>query len=363
MLGGGEIIGELEMSWDELLDHGDEPFDVPFPPIYDDDVCPSLTLKAAIVYACDDKDGALFDSLIDCEIARDTDTGHAQFAKYMTSKTVSHLNNAVQHFQLVLDKCPVSHPDHATALTNLAWARLIGYSRDGLQDIDATTSLFRDALALRPQPHPDHPLSLYDLILALTWRHNKKSTVADIRESAQLYHEVLPLCTEGTYLRNIAAGGNGVDYVIVECINLLTDASDEGIHLRTVVLELCPLGHRLRHRAFDELAAAVRARFDQHGSIDDLDTSIQLCREAVSLCSEGHDVYLNNLAYSLQLRFQHQGNPNDLDEAISLHEEVLCLRPVGHEYRDSSLDNLGVVWGAKLLGVSFAGCNRQNSVL
>ncbi|KAG2143402.1 CHAT domain-containing protein [Suillus bovinus] len=204
-------------------------------------------------------------------------------------------------------------------------------------------ALFRDALALRPQPHPDHPLSLYNLTEALTWRHDKKSTDADIRESAQLYHELLPLCPEGTYLRSIAAGENGVDYVIDCCNDLPRDASDEGIHLRRVVLELCPLGHRLRPGALEELAGAVGARFEQHGSIDDLDTSIQLGREVVSLCSEEHDVYLNNLANSLQLRFGHQWNPNDLDEAISLHGEALRLRPVGHKYRYESLDNLGSV--------------------
>ncbi|KAG2343594.1 hypothetical protein BDR05DRAFT_989693 [Suillus weaverae] len=342
MLGSGEVIGELQMSWDELLDHGDEPFDLSFPPVRG--VRPSLTLKAAVIHACDDQDGALSDSLVDCRISRDTDAGHAQFVKYVTSEDVSHLNAAVEHFQLVLDQCPVSHSDHATALTNLAWARLIGYIRNDLQDVDATISLFRDALALRPQRHPDHSLSLNNLTEALNWRHDKKGTAADIREAAQLYHELLPLCPEGTYLRSIAAGANGVDYVIGGCNDLPKDASDEGIHLRRVVLELCPLGHQLRPRALDELAKAVEARFDQHGIIDDLDTSIQLGREAVSLCPEGHsnrDHYLNNLAYSLVSRFNHQGKPNDLDEAISLHEEALCLRPVGHKSRDLSLDNLG----------------------
>ncbi|KAG1807941.1 hypothetical protein EV424DRAFT_223796 [Suillus variegatus] len=78
MLGGGEVIGKLEMSWDELLDHGDEPFDLSFPPVCS--VHPSLTLKAAVEQACDDHDCILFDSLIDCDIARDTDAGHAQFS-------------------------------------------------------------------------------------------------------------------------------------------------------------------------------------------------------------------------------------------------------------------------------------------
>ncbi|KAG1827875.1 CHAT domain-containing protein [Suillus variegatus] len=330
------------MSWDELLDHGDHPFDLSFPAVRG--VQPFITLKVAVVHAWDDQNGALFDSLTDCEIARDADAGHAQFASYMKSKNVSHMNDAMEHFQLVLNQCPVGHPDHATALTNLAWACLRGYIWNDFQDIDTTTSLFRDALALRPQHHPDHPLSLYNLTTTLNWRHSRKSTADDICEAAQLYHELLPLCPEGTYLRSIAAGENGVNYVIRECNNLPTDTSDEGIRLRRVVLELCPLGHQLRPEALDELAQAVEARFYQHGSIDDLDTSIQLGREAASLCPEGHadhDTCLNNLAVSLVSRFDHQGNPNDLDEAISFHEKALRLRPVGHESRDDSLNNLG----------------------
>ncbi|KAG1824297.1 CHAT domain-containing protein [Suillus variegatus] len=342
MLGSGEVIGRLSMPWNELLSHRHEPFDIPLPPVRG--VHPSLKLKATIVRACNYQDDALFDSLVDCKIARDTDAGHAQFVKYVRRKTVSHLKRAVDHFQSVLDQCPVSHPDHATALTNLAWARLEGYMRNDVEDIDAITSLFRDALALRPQPHPDHPFSLFNIARALTWRHYKKNTAADIREAAQLHHELLPLCPEGTYLRSIAAG-DGVDYVIRGCNDIPIDGSDEGIHLRRVVLELCPLGHPLRPGALNMLARAVRACFDQNGSIDDLDTSIQLFREAVSLCPEGHadrDAYLNNLADSLTSRFKHQGKPHDLNEAISLHEEALRRRPVGYKYRDYSLDNLGL---------------------
>jgi tetratricopeptide (TPR) repeat protein len=197
-------------------------------------------------------------SLVDCEMTRHADTGHAQFAEYVTSETVSHLNAAVEHFQSVLDQCPVSHPDRAAALTNLAWTRLQGYIRDDLQDIDTSTALFRDALALRPQRHPDRHLSLYNLTEALTWLHNKKNTAADIREAVQLYHELLPLCPEGTYLRSIVAGKNGVDYVIGSCNNLPKDASDEGIHLRRIVLELCPLDHQLRPSALNSLSSSLR---------------------------------------------------------------------------------------------------------
>ncbi|KAG1746243.1 CHAT domain-containing protein [Suillus occidentalis] len=258
----------------------------------------------------------------------------------MKSETVSHLNDAVQRFQLVLDQYPIGHPDHAAALTNLASARFGGYIQNHLQEIDSTTPLFRDALALRPQGHPDHTLSLFNLIRALIWRHSKEFTAAYIHESAQLCCKLLPLCPEGTYLRSI-----GIHSVVNYVINDLTvDASDENIHLRRNILERCPVGQQLRPRVLDKFSWALRLRFRQRGNIDDLDEGIQFLREAVSLCSEGHTgrhEYLDNLACSLTSRFDHQGNPNDLDEAISLHEEALRLCPVGHELRGFLLSSLG----------------------
>ncbi|KAG2364141.1 CHAT domain-containing protein [Suillus spraguei] len=338
MLGNGEFIGKFQTSWDELLDHGDEPFDISFPLVRD--VHPSLTLKAVIVHACDDENSAQSDSFMGCQISRKTGAGHARFAEYITSSTVSHLNGAVQHFQLVLNQCPVGHPDRAAALTNLAVARLEGYIRNDLQDIDTTTSLLRKALELRPQGHPDHASSLYNLVTALNWCYDKESTAVCIDESAQLCCMLLPLCPEGTYLRSIGVDSE-VGYVIN---NLPIDGSDEGVHLRRNMLELCPLGQQHRPKALDKLAWALFIRFRQCGNIDDIDESIHLYREAVSLCPEGHpdrDSYLNNLATSLKVRFDHQGKPNDLDEAISLHEEALRLRPVGHKCRHYSLGNLG----------------------
>ncbi|KAG1758645.1 CHAT domain-containing protein [Suillus occidentalis] len=324
MLGSGKVIGKIQTSWDELLDHGDEPFDLFFPPVHD--VHPSLTLKAAVLHTCDDQDRTIFDTLVDCEIARDTDVGHARLAEYMTSGTVSHLNDAVQHFQLVLDKCPVGHPDHAAALTNLAYARLEGYTQNHFQGIDTTTSFFREALALRPQGHPDHASSLYNLIRALIWRHSKVSTAVYIHESAQLCCKLLPHCPEGTYLRSV-----GVDSAVGYVTNnsLPIDASDEGIHLRRNILEICPTN------AFTFVVKPLPC-----GPRDILAASIVTLTEAISLHEEslrlrpvGHesrDFSLDNLGGALVTRFNKSSNIDDITRAISLRREALTLRPPGH---------------------------------
>ncbi|KAG1745287.1 hypothetical protein EDB19DRAFT_1906404 [Suillus lakei] len=192
------------------------------------------------------------------------------------------------------------------ALTNLAWVRLKGYTRKDLQDIDSIASLFHEALALRLQDHPDHPLSLYYLTEALTWCYSKEHTSIYIHESAQLYCKLLPFrpAAWGTYLHSIAAGENGVNYVIRQCSSLPIDASG-GVTF-----------------ALDRLSWALRARFQHRGSIDDIDKSIQIDREAVSLTASI--------------------TSHDLDDAISIHEEALRLRPVGHKSRHYSLDNLGL---------------------
>ncbi|KAG1809155.1 CHAT domain-containing protein [Suillus subaureus] len=347
MLGNGELIGTLQTSWDELLDHGDEPFNLSFPSVRG--IHPSLTLKATIVHTYDNQNDALSDPVVDCGITRDTDAGHTQFAKYMTSKSVSHLNDAVEHFQSVLDQCPVSHPDRAAALTNLAWAHLQGYTEGHLQDIDTTTSLFRDALALRPRHHPDHPLSLYNLTEALNWRHNNKRTAADICEAAQLYHELLPLCPEGTYLRSIMTGKDCVDYVIRGCNKLPIDASDEGIHLRRDVLELVPVsvpeGHSDRGDYLNNLAVSLGHRFHHQGKPNDLDEAISLCEEALRLRPVGHkarDTSLDNLGGALDIRFNKCGDIDDITRAVSLYREALTLRPPGHPTRDTTLNNLAL---------------------
>ncbi|KAG1729213.1 CHAT domain-containing protein [Suillus paluster] len=322
-LGHGKLIGKFEPSWDELLDHGDEPFDLSFPPI--DDICPSLTLKVALVYACGT---VLLDlqPIVECKISRRTDAGHTQLFAFMKSESgVSHLDDAVNHFKWVVTQCPVGHPDHAAAITNLACAHLQGYICNYIQYIDTMIPQFRDALALRPQGHPDHPLSLYHLITALTWCYSKEGTI-NIHETAQLCCKLLSLCPEGTHLRS-------------------DDPSDEGIRLRRLVLELCPLGQQRHPSSLHKLSLALARRFEQYGGIVDIDESIRLGRDVLSLCPEGYpgrDTYLNDLATSLQCRFSHERKSHDLDEAISLCEEALRLRPLGHEFRYIPLINLGV---------------------
>ncbi|KAG1743742.1 uncharacterized protein EDB91DRAFT_1247225 [Suillus paluster] len=291
-----------DTSWDELLDHGNEPFNPSFPPVRG--VRPSLILKATVEHACGDQDGARIDvptlvpvfsaaadraSIAECEIAR------------RRPHNICQIREKREHFQWVLGQRPVGHPDRAAALTNFAWVRLQGFIRKDSQEIESTTSLFRDAIALHCN-RTATPIMRY-LITVFNSLYIKERTAA--LSSGQLPSK-LPI--------------------------------DAGIHLRRMVLELCPLGYQRRPTAFNKLSWSLNTRFAQCGSINDIDESIQLGIEAASLIAEGYsgrDIYFHNLPVSLRHHFGHQGEPHDLDEVISLYEEVLCLRPIGRNlHRD-----------------------------
>ncbi|KAG1742804.1 hypothetical protein EDB19DRAFT_596451 [Suillus lakei] len=325
-------------------------------------------------------------SIVECEIARRTHASHTQNLKYTRSNNgVSHLNGAVNYFQWVVVQCVGGHPDCAAALTNLARGRLQGYIREDSQEIDSTISLFRDALALRPQGHPDHPPFPCHLIAALNWCYNNERAAVDIHESAQLCCKLLHLCPEGPYLRSFGID-RAVEFVIGECNNLPWDMSDEGIGQR-LVLELCPAGHTairnpwIGYHQHSANALTNTATLMMSTRVYDFIAKLSFCaprnvpivvptwitwpchfaaasvtkanlvvsmrpslyKEALHLYPVGHefcDRPSDNLGISLRSHFDQHNDIDDINKAISIHRGTLVLRPPGHPGRGTTLNNL-----------------------
>jgi tetratricopeptide (TPR) repeat protein len=101
-------------------------------------------------------------------------------------------------------------------------------------------------------------------------------------------------------------------------------------------------GHLLP--VLSNLGAAMRARFDYSGAVEDLDAAIQLGRQAVAATDEDHPgraMYLSNLGAALLARSEHSGPPADLDAAIQLGQRALAACPEDHPGRVMFLSNLG----------------------
>ncbi|KAF8193024.1 tetratricopeptide repeat-containing protein [Pholiota molesta] len=120
---------------------------------------------------------------------------------------------------------------------------------------------------------------------------------------------------------------------------------DQSISFHQEALLLHPVPHPDRSMSLNNLALALRTRFEHRGVSTDLDQSILFYQEALLLRPVPHldrSTLLNNLATALCTRFRHQGVPSDLDEAILFHQEALLLCPVPHPDRSMLLSNLAI---------------------
>lgn len=323
MLGRGELVGTVETTLEKLLAHDGQ--SVSFMAVDNQRI--SLKLKARrkkVPYY--DADGTM-----QCKIGLETDAARDAYTLFWRNNLREHFHSAIEGFQAVLDQCPHGHAHRAAALSNLAHAILCGFAKTVESDIDRAVHLFRSALTLRPRGHIDHPLSILDLCHALCKRHSHKKDHSDLREAADLYRSILPLCVEGSHLHRVVFDTNGIPYVIEQCNALPSDPSDESISLRRIVLELCPPRHPHRAYSLNKLAGDLYARFERDGNKDHFYEAVHLSREALAVCRADDDqlsILPGILSDTLGHRFNHHGDPSDLYERIALdiHLEALDLR-------------------------------------
>jgi tetratricopeptide (TPR) repeat protein len=119
--------------------------------------------------------------------------------------------------------------------------------------------------------------------------------------------------------------------------------TDQIINLEREALDLCPEGHPDRSTSCVNLANILSTRYERTGDVGLLDEAIDLEREALGLRPEGHpdrSTSCVNLANILSTRYERTGDVGLLDEAINLEREALDLRPEGHPDRSRSCVNL-----------------------
>ena len=167
-----------------------------------------------------------------------------------------------------------------------------------MDDLEEAISLHREALALRPVPHPHRSTSLNNLANVLWIRFERKGPMDDLEQAILLLREALTLC---------------------------------------------PAPHPDRFLSLDGLARALSTRFMQKGHAGDLEEAILLHREALILCPTSHprrSAPLSHLANALSTQFKQNGQVDDIEEAISLRRDLLMHLPSSHPRRWLGLSGL-----------------------
>lgn len=98
--------------------------------------------------------------------------------------------------------------------------------------------------------------------------------------------------------------------------------------MHQVTVDLMPDGHPEKVSKLEHLAAALQARFQRLGDINDLDRAISWQQAALERTPDGHPskvTLLRKFGAALAMRFERVGNPGDRDGGAELQGRTVEL--------------------------------------
>ncbi|EAU89523.2 hypothetical protein CC1G_02412 [Coprinopsis cinerea okayama7 len=281
----------------------------------------------------------------------------ALYSSYSNTGSALDLDDAITFGRGALSHRSHPHPDRSDTLHHLAaYLSERFQKRDDpvddddaiakqgdLVDIDDAIAFGREALSLRPHPHPKRSAMLYILAIHLDDRFRKQGNLIDIDDAIAFGREALSLRPHPHPGRSETLHNLAVHlYERFKKQGDLTDI-DNAITFGREALSLRPHPHPKRSAMLYILAIHLDDRFRKQGNLIDIDDAIAFGREALSLRPHPHperSATLHNLAIHLRDRFRKQGNLTDIDDAIAFGREALSLLPHPHPDRSDTLYNL-----------------------
>jgi tetratricopeptide (TPR) repeat protein len=207
--------------------------------------------------------------------------------------------------------CGTGHPLRVSALSSLAWSYL---------------------QRMRLSGNPSY------IDLALGFQHMA------ITHATLVGRQLLPrhLAHVNSYYLDLALLGVYLQYRN----NLFKDVDglEEGIRLCTKAVTTCPPTYLDRALVMLHLAGGLRFRFERNGAHEDVEEAIELGNQALKIVDPGtptHGKWLMIQSTMLRYRFEAiSASDHDLDTIVELKREALRLHPAGHMYHWNCLSDL-----------------------
>ncbi|KAF6753854.1 CHAT domain-containing protein [Ephemerocybe angulata] len=229
---------------------------------------------------------------------------------------------------------PAPHPYRADTLALLVRALTVRaeldegcsvYAHENAQDIDKAIEVGREALSLRPPPHPERRWILHDLGVALNDRFERAREMYDLELSIECFTELLGF-EDGLAKEDAGVGDEEVEG------STGSDGDDKGDEGEDPVQDA--KDDRSYILAF--LTPLLWERFEMTGASDSLEEAIEYGTEAVLLREHPHPdraLSLNDLATCLLTRLEWASSTRrtsgsrlrEIDQVVQMYEEVLGL--------------------------------------
>ena len=210
----------------------------------------------------------------------------------------STLAEAFYDSALMRDKGDPELPNLFHDLGAIFWERYWKAKR--ASDLDRVISCYTESIQVTHYVDPQLIRRRGMLVLALTTRFRNDGDVTDLNKACSTYNRETIL-----YVQNINA---------YACSALIA------------------------------LAEALQARFQQLGSVSDLESSLAAIQKAIASMPDTHPELPKSLIFlglSFKLRFERFGNISDLESAIAAQKELLKLVPDTHPAKLVAGTNLG----------------------
>jgi tetratricopeptide (TPR) repeat protein len=203
---------------------------------------------------------------------------------------------------------------------------------------------FQMLARLVSEDHPEFPLILNNLGIALGRRFEELDYLADLNNSMMYFQVAINFTPDNhpnrpRYLSNL---GNTLGTRFQRLGNL-TDI-DHAISQHQVAVDLVPDNHLEKPNHLLNLGISLQIRFQHFGNLIDIDQAIKNVQAAVDLIPEGHPDkpdYLSNLGSLLAVRFQYLGDIADINHAIVRQEAAFNLTPDHHSDKCARFQYLG----------------------
>ena len=273
------------------------------------------------------------------------------FADYQRTGHLDLINDSIELFRDAVATTPPDHPNRPVYLSNLGVALQTRFGRTGLlADLEQAITVDRDAVATTPPDHPDRPVYLSNLGVALQTRFGRTGLLADLEQAITVDRDAVattpPDHTDRPgRLSNLGAALR----VRFEFTGLLADL-DEAIAVGLDAVAATAPDHPNRLGYLSNLGAALGVRFERTGQLADLEQAITAFKDAVAAAPPDHHsrpAYLSNLGNALRLRFERTGELADLEQAISAARDAATAAPPDHPSRHGYLSNLGAALQAR----------------
>jgi len=220
---------------------------------------------------------------------------------YSVTKDLTIIDEAIAVISKAIDTAPEGWEDTCNYVYNLSGLyRDIHDNTGSIEALEKADILLKKAIDIAPWGHRNQGLFRYAYLVILQALHTKTGILKYLDDSIQMGEESLST----------------------------------------------PLNPRFRGMTLSYLSTIYRRKFLRTKSIDDLDRSIELCRESVGLRDNNTDDEdyagrLSNLGNVLLEKSRFKGFESCLDEAISLQEKAIQLTSDHHPNLPVRYNNLG----------------------